>query len=179
MSEAPSTEDFKRISLELKGEPLMLQFGSMIARAISAVLGASADTAVGQALLISLSGDLGAGKTTVSRGILNGLGHSGSVKSPTYTLVEPYELSMGRVCHFDFYRLIDPEELEYMGFRDYLVEACLCLIEWPERGRGFLPDADIEIGIMQAGQGRTLSFEAGTDLGKKIVSQLEELQKEL
>jgi tRNA threonylcarbamoyladenosine biosynthesis protein TsaE len=82
---------------------------------------------------------------------------------------------LGKICHFDFYRLIDPEELEYMGFRDYLVEASLCLIEWPERGQGFLPDADIEIGIIQTDQGRTLSLKAGTELGNNIILALKEL----
>ena len=121
-----------------------------------------------------MSGDLGAGKTTLSRGILSGLGHSGSVKSPTYTLVEPYELPLGKVCHFDFYRLVDPEELEYMGFQDYLVEARLCLIEWPERGEGFLPDVDISIGIIPSQQGRILSFSSGSELGSEIVASLED-----
>lgn len=150
----------------------MLQLGSDIAKAISAAYNLNGKLAGKQALLIALSGDLGAGKTTISRGILSGLGHTGSVKSPTYTLVEPYELLLGKVCHFDFYRLIDPEELEYMGFRDYLAEACLCLIEWPERGQGFLPDADIDIGINQADEGRILSFEAGSDLGNQILQQI-------
>ena len=155
---------------ELQSESLMLQFGSSIAAAIM-----SAEKRLGQqALLISLSGDLGAGKTTLSRGILSGLGHSGSVKSPTYTLVEPYELPLGKVCHFDFYRLVDPEELEYMGFQDYLVEARLCLIEWPERGEGFLPDVDISIGIIPSQQGRILSFGSGSELGSEIVDSLED-----
>lgn len=173
MSEKPLTENLNQISLELQGESLMLQFGNSIASAVSVALNEKRSAA--QSLLIALSGDLGAGKTTISRGILNGLGHSGSVKSPTYTLVEPYELPLGRVCHFDFYRLIDPEELEYMGFRDYLVEASLCLIEWPERGQGFLPNADIEIGIIQTEQGRTVNLKAGTDLGNKIILGLQEL----
>ncbi len=150
----------------------MLQLGSDIAKANSAAYNLDDKLAGKQALLIALSGDLGAGKTTISRGILSGLGHTGSVKSPTYTLVEPYELLLGKVCHFDFYRLIDPEELEYMGFRDYLAEACLCLIEWPERGQGFLPDADIDIGINQADEGRILSFKAGSDLGNRILQQI-------
>jgi tRNA threonylcarbamoyladenosine biosynthesis protein TsaE len=170
VSEKPQAENFNQMTLELQGESLMLQFGNSIASAVSAAV--SERQSAQQSLLIALSGDLGAGKTTLSRGILNGLGHRGSVKSPTYTLVEPYELSLGRVCHFDFYRLIDPEELEYMGFRDYLVEASLCLIEWPEQGRGFLPDADIEIGIIQTDQGRTLSLKAGTDLGNKVILSL-------
>jgi tRNA threonylcarbamoyladenosine biosynthesis protein TsaE len=168
VSDRPLTGTFGELTLEVLGEPLMLQFGNSMANALSALCNETSQ----QALVVALNGDLGVGKTTVSRGILQGLGHSGSVKSPTYTLVEPYELPLGKVCHFDFYRLIDPEELEYMGFRDYLVEASLCLIEWPERGQGFLPTADIEIGIIQTGQGRTLSLNAGTDLGGKIISGL-------
>ena len=162
------------LTLEIEGESLMLEFGGRLASALSAA-SEKVQAHNAQAVLIALSGDLGVGKTTLSRGILKGLGHSGSVKSPTYTLVEPYELPLGKVCHFDFYRLIDPEELEYMGFRDYLVEACLCLIEWPELGRGFLPEADIKIGIIQSGAGRTLSLSAGTDYGQKVISALDKL----
>ena len=106
-------------------------------RALVPVHSLNSETAAKQALLISPSAVIWAPvKLPLAAAYFNGLGHSGSVKSPTYTLVEPYELPLGRVCHFDFYRLIDPEELEYMGFRDYLAEACLCLIEWPERGQG-------------------------------------------
>ncbi len=175
MSDKPLVEGFNRFTLELQGESLMLQFGREIAKAINLVHKENSQIISKQALLVALSGDLGAGKTTVSRGILNGLGHHDSVKSPTYTLVEPYELALGKVCHFDFYRLIDPEELEYMGFRDYLVEASLCLIEWPERGQGFLPEADINIGIIQAGEGRTLSLSAGSELGGQVVALLDNL----
>ena len=169
MSDRDRANNPSQLTLELQSESLMLEFGAVIANAVTAAGKSSSQ----QALLISLSGDLGAGKTTLSRGILNGLGHSGAVKSPTYTLVEPYQLPLGRVCHFDFYRLIDAEELEYMGFQDYLVEASLCLIEWPERGEGFLPDADIRIGIIQSEQGRILSLSAGSELGGKIVTSLE------
>ena len=166
------------LTLELINETAMLTFGNRIAVAISRGFEYALDNnpmlkVAEPALLIALQGDLGAGKTTLSRGLLIGLGHVGAVKSPTYTLVEPYDLAMGQVCHFDFYRLQDPEELEYMGFRDYLVESRLCLIEWPERGVGFLPEADILIEIAQLDEGRKVTLSGQSEQAKKIISQLD------
>jgi len=110
--------------------------------------------------VVFLEGDLGAGKTTLARGILRGLGFAGSVKSPTYTLVEPYGFSGRQVYHLDFYRIKDPEELEYIGLDDIFGETAIKLIEWPERAEGRLPAADIVIRIRQRNAGRVIEIES-------------------
>lgn len=121
---------------------------------------------------VYLEGELGAGKTTLARGILRAHGHRGAVKSPTYTLVEPYELNGTRIHHFDLYRLGDPEELEFIGGRDLLAEEALCLIEWPERGEGWLPTPDLVVTLALADTGREVRLEAFSDHGRRVLERL-------
>ena len=137
----------------------------------TASLGARLARAVTPGILY-LNGELGAGKTTLARGLLRGLGHTGKVRSPTYTLVEPYTLESCRVYHLDLYRLADPEELEWLGLRDMLADAALLLVEWPERGSGCLPPADLTIHLDYSGSGREASLSANTPVGQHWLDQL-------
>jgi tRNA threonylcarbamoyladenosine biosynthesis protein TsaE len=115
----------------------------------------------GRAGVVFLRGDLGAGKTTLVRGLLRGLGHEGPVRSPTYTLIEPYEISGQRIYHLDLYRLGDPEELEFLGLRDLLDGEALLLVEWPDRGAGVLPEPELVIDIAHAPPGRRIRLLPG------------------
>ncbi|MFB2686566.1 tRNA (adenosine(37)-N6)-threonylcarbamoyltransferase complex ATPase subunit type 1 TsaE [Shewanella mangrovisoli] len=148
------------LTFQLNNEDETIAVGQKLARHIQAPL------------TLYLTGDLGAGKTTLSRGLIQGLGHKGAVKSPTYTLVEPYELDGVEVYHFDLYRLNDPEELEFMGIRDYFTDSSLCIVEWPDKGHGLLPDADIHLHLNYANQGREIQIRALTESGKKLLAAI-------
>lgn len=124
-------------------------------------------------LVMFLQGNLGAGKTTFARGFLHACGYQGIVKSPTYTLVEPYQLDNGRQCyHFDLYRLADAEELEFTGARDYFDQASVCLVEWPEKAAGFLPEPDIRVMLEHIPQGRRAIISPGSKEGKLVMLQV-------
>jgi tRNA threonylcarbamoyladenosine biosynthesis protein TsaE len=122
--------------------------------------------------VIALRGNLGSGKTTLCRGLIRALGHTGAVKSPTYTLVEPYELGATRVLHYDLYRLSDPEEVEFLGMRDFLDGRTLTLLEWPEKATGFLPSADLDLSLEVLASGRCLRWQALTPHGEKLAAAL-------
>lgn len=144
------------------------------------VLGEEAQEALGRCLaavmrpplVIWLEGELGSGKTTLTRGVLRGLGHDGPVRSPTYTLLEPYDLGPWRVFHLDLYRLGSPEELEYLGLRDLLDEDSILMVEWPQKGRGAVPVADVEIHLSYLDEGRSIEFIARNDVGSEMVHGL-------
>jgi len=148
---------------------------SVVDEAQMLALGARLAAVLSPGLVIYLVGDLGMGKTTLTRGVVQALGHRGAVKSPTYTLVEPYAIAGQTVYHFDLYRLHDPEELEFMGIRDYFTDSSLALIEWPQRGQGFLPSADLAVRIEREAQHRCVLIEAKSVRGLHCLRRLTDL----
>lgn len=155
------------MSIFLADEKATVAFGQTLAKHCPAGLN------------IHLYGDLGAGKTTLVRGLIQSFIPDTKVKSPTYTLVEDYDVSgsknnpnqLKHLYHFDLYRLGDPEELEYMGGRDYFSEDAVCLIEWPQRGKGWLAEPDLEITLKYQEDGRNLEFQSHTDKGRLLVKK--------
>ncbi|HEY6528670.1 MAG TPA: tRNA (adenosine(37)-N6)-threonylcarbamoyltransferase complex ATPase subunit type 1 TsaE [Cellvibrionaceae bacterium] len=142
------------------------------AEAATEAAGARLASVLSSGGVVFLEGTLGAGKTYITRAIVRACGHVGTVKSPTYTLVEPYELAGLQVYHFDLYRLADAEELEFMGIRDYFAPGNLCLVEWPSRGAGFLPQPDVILKLTPDREGRTLEASAFSILGVAAVEAL-------
>jgi tRNA threonylcarbamoyladenosine biosynthesis protein TsaE len=145
---------------------------------------AAATEALGQGLAAALSstglpggviflyGDLGAGKTTLVRQLLRSLGVAGTIRSPTYTLMEPYRTGGRELLHMDLYRLNDPEELHNLGLSDYSPDQTLWLVEWPEKGGNALPGADIAVRLEVAGQARKAEVSGLSEAGRRIISGL-------
>jgi tRNA threonylcarbamoyladenosine biosynthesis protein TsaE len=146
-------------TLQLADEAATIALGKALAQGLAA------------GMVVYLTGDLGAGKTTLARGVLRGLGYAGKVKSPTFALVEVYEFSRLYLYHFDFYRFDRPQELADAGFREHFHPASLCLVEWPEKAAG-LPPADITIAMQIAGEGRRVTIRADTEAGRRCTQQL-------
>lgn len=160
------------ISFHFANEDLMLEFGQKFALALKAQLQAQND----KGLTVYLNGELGAGKTTLTRSIVLAFGHQGNVKSPTYTLVEEYHLPPFSLYHFDLYRLADPEELEFMGIRDYFQPKTLCLLEWASKGEGMIEPADIMVQIDYANEGRNITLLPQSATGKEILVKFQQNQ---
>ncbi|MCH7816088.1 MAG: tRNA (adenosine(37)-N6)-threonylcarbamoyltransferase complex ATPase subunit type 1 TsaE [Proteobacteria bacterium] len=162
----------------LEDEAATLEFGKQLAQATFVEpLAADNDLVPGRGVasiggVLHLHGDLGAGKTTLARGILRGYGYLGAVKSPTYTLVEPYEFDRCQIIHIDFYRLSSAEEVEYLGIEDYFAATNLCLIEWAEKGLKLIPAADLKIEIESDGTGRLLKCQNKSAKGALIAKRL-------
>ena len=134
--------------------------------------GAALASALHGGMVVTLSGDLGAGKTSFARGVLRGLGWTGRVKSPTYALVEHYEFSSLYLYHFDFYRFEDSHDWESTGFAEYFRDDAACLVEWPERVAGVLPRVDVAVRLVPADGGRELVAVAGTSAGRQCLNAM-------
>lgn len=162
-------QDLKNFSISVDNETGMQRFARLWADCLQ------------PPMVIYLVGDLGVGKTTLVRGIVQGMGYTGRVKSPTYGLLEKYTLTNAQdqsleVMHLDLYRLTDPEELEFIGLRDLLGQNSVLLVEWPDQGKGYLPAADLIVNIQQpdaASDARLLTCFASSDCGEELLSALQ------
>ncbi|HWP89526.1 MAG TPA: tRNA (adenosine(37)-N6)-threonylcarbamoyltransferase complex ATPase subunit type 1 TsaE [Burkholderiales bacterium] len=143
------------------------------AEADTLALGAAVAAGLTPGMVIYLRGELGAGKTTLARGLLQSLGVTERIKSPTYTLVEPYIVSSLYLYHFDFYRLQHPDEWVDAGFRDYFSSGAVCLVEWPDKAGAQLPAADMTIDLATAGDARKATLSADTEAGINCLRRLQ------
>ena len=162
----------RKVGVRVATAALMEALGSALGDVLLSPMGKPRGSTQERAVVVFLRGPLGAGKTTLARGVLRAFGVTGAVKSPTYTLVEPYTTEQGRVAHFDFYRLSDAVEVEYLGLREYLDQA-VCLVEWPERVLAALPTPDLEFEIEADGDARNVRVLAGKSRGAALLERLE------
>ena len=149
------------ISIYLENEQASEQFASSLANVLVS------------GTILAFHGDIGAGKTTIIRATLKNLGITSAIKSPTFSLVESYSTEHFELHHFDLYRIHNPEELDYLGFRDYFTAHSICIIEWAERAKGVLPKIDLRFTLENDGAGRRLQIIAETDVGKHLLTGLE------
>jgi tRNA threonylcarbamoyladenosine biosynthesis protein TsaE len=149
------------VKVEIADETAMQDFGALLAKGLP------------DRCICYLQGDLGAGKTTLVRAVVREFGYPGLVKSPTYTLVEPYEIGTRTVLHMDLYRLADAEELEFLGVRDYLTGNSIWFVEWPDKGAGFLPQADVVITIDYADSGRVVEIVSKSPNGDQLMQGIQ------
>jgi tRNA threonylcarbamoyladenosine biosynthesis protein TsaE len=140
-------------------------------------IGAALAETLTSGLVIYLCGDLGAGKTTLVRGALRGLGHTGKVKSPTYTLIEPYTVSRLHLYHFDFYRFAVPEEYLEAGLEEYFEGRGVCLVEWPDKASPYIAQPDVEVRLTVAGSGRRFEATALTEAGRTCIRKMDSGRK--
>jgi tRNA threonylcarbamoyladenosine biosynthesis protein TsaE len=166
-------------SVYLRNEASTEKLGRMLGNATHAEVSADDVSRRTMGARVFLAGELGAGKTSLTRGVLREFGYAGAVKSPTYTLVEPYEEQEYNLYHFDLYRLSDPEEVEFLGVLDYFGDANLCIVEWAEKGKGYLPDPDIEITLTVEGEGRRARWEPRSEKGEVIAHRLSVLAESI
>ncbi len=160
------------MSLNLADSSITDLLGQALARALPAAVRRGAGLAAAAGAVVYLHGELGAGKTTCVRSLLRALGVAGLVRSPTYTLVETYSPDSLTCVHVDLYRLQALTEVDELGLRDLLGPGCLLLVEWPERGGGALPRADVDVALQYAGDARRATLSAATDVGRDWMSNL-------
>lgn len=162
--QTPQTGPMQQITVKLNSEAKTRELGALLARTLK------------PGLKLYLYGDLGAGKTTLTRAILHAAGHNGPVKSPTYTLAEPYTVHLGgkpvELVHFDLFRMASPEEFADAGFLEYFGNNAICIIEWPEKGTGILPQADIAATFAILGTARQITLCARSMAGEEIISAI-------
>ena len=155
------------MKIELAGETASARLGEALARTLVAP-----ESSPPQGMQLDLRGSLGAGKTTLIRGLLRALGVTGTVRSPTYTLIEPYEASGWRLMHYDLYRISEPEELELLGAREHFERGVLRCVEWPQRAGGWLPAGDLVVALSGTGDSRLAELVAGSDVGGAWLADL-------
>ena len=156
------------LTLVLPDEPATLALGTALADALRSM----SEELQTRGMVIGVAGELGSGKTTLTRAVLRRLGVVGAVKSPTFALLEPYEVSRLHLYHFDFYRFKNSHEFVESGFSDFFGPGNICLVEWPERAGKYLPPADLDVQLAVVDMGRSAAIGANTEIGERCLHQM-------